>query len=178
MREVTYPHFARENGLLYWVVKSNEGECVTQLFVPKPYDSKVLYLTCSHLLGAHLGPEKTYEQILARFYWPGVKRAVQDYCHHCSECQKTAPKAHNLSFLYPSSRRNSAELPWILWDPSPSPVADTASSSSCWTMLRCAHETILLHTASARGCQGGPAPFQPGWQSIRNLNRPGVLLYV
>lgn len=62
-----------------------------QLLVPKSYVSKVLYLTLSHVLGARLGTEKTYGRILSRFFWPGNKRAVQDYCRHCAECQKTGP---------------------------------------------------------------------------------------
>ncbi|XP_061080680.1 protein NYNRIN-like [Conger conger] len=36
--------------------------------------------------------EKTYERILARFYWPGVKKAVEDYCRHCAVCQLHSPK--------------------------------------------------------------------------------------
>ncbi len=36
-------------------------------------------------------------RILRRFYWPGVKRAVEDYCRQCATCQKTSPKViyHN-----------------------------------------------------------------------------------
>lgn len=77
--ELTNPHFAVKNKLLYRVIKI-EGEVVKQLLVPKPYISRVLYLAHSHLLGAHLGTEKTYKCILRRFYWPGVKQAVKDYC--------------------------------------------------------------------------------------------------
>ncbi|KAF1388735.1 hypothetical protein PFLUV_G00065720 [Perca fluviatilis] len=58
-------------------------------------------LTHSHLLGAHLGVEKTLDRIKARFYWPGVKRAVEDYCRSCPECQMVAPKPHFRSPLVP-----------------------------------------------------------------------------
>ena len=44
----------------------------------------------SHLLEAHLGMDKTRDRILDRFYWPGVKRDVIQYCQACSECQCTA----------------------------------------------------------------------------------------
>ena len=98
--DVIFPHFALKNGLLYRVVKV-EGDIVSQLLVPKRYVPKVLYLAHSHLLGAHLGVEKTYDRILGRFYWPGVKRAVQDYCRSCAECQKTAPKVHYRNPLIP-----------------------------------------------------------------------------
>nr|XP_061838109.1 protein NYNRIN-like [Nerophis lumbriciformis] len=43
-------------------------------------------------LGAHLGVQKTYDRIITRFYWPGVKRAIEDFCKGCPECQKNAPR--------------------------------------------------------------------------------------
>lgn len=69
---LTYPHFMIKNKLLYRV-DQQRGEIVEQCLVPKPYASKVLYLAHTHLLGGHLGAEKTYERILTRFYWPDLK---------------------------------------------------------------------------------------------------------
>ena len=88
---ITYPHFAIKNKLLYQVVKRND-ECVELLLVPRPFVQSVLQLAHSHLLGAHLGVEKTLDRIKARVHWPGVKRAVDDYCRSCPECQQVAPK--------------------------------------------------------------------------------------
>ena len=88
---ITYPHFAIKNKLLYQVVKRND-ECVELLLVPRPFVQSVLQRAHSHLLGAHLGVEKTLDRIKARFHWPGVKRAVEDYCRSCPECQQVAPK--------------------------------------------------------------------------------------
>ncbi len=64
---VTYPYFMIKNKLLYRV-DQRRGEICEQLLVPKAYTSKVLYLAHTHLLGGHLGSEKTYECILTRFY--------------------------------------------------------------------------------------------------------------
>ena len=64
-----------------------------QLVVPRPYVSKVLFMAHTHLLGAHLGMDKTRDRVLARFYWPGVKRDVEQYCQACPECQRVAPRA-------------------------------------------------------------------------------------
>ena len=77
--------------MLYRVVEKG-GEVVEQLLVPRPYISKVLFMAHSHLLGAHLGMDKTRERVLARFYWPGVKGDVVRYCQSCPECQRTAPR--------------------------------------------------------------------------------------
>ena len=61
-----------------------------QLVVPRPYVSKVLYMAHTHLLGAHLGMDKTRDRILNRFYWQGGKKNGEDYCWACPECQRTA----------------------------------------------------------------------------------------
>ena len=86
-----YPHFSTRGGLLYRVVQRG-GKEVEQLVVPRPYVNKALYMAHTHLLGAHLGMDKTRDRILNRFYWPGVKRNVEDYCRACPECQRTAPR--------------------------------------------------------------------------------------
>ena len=36
--------------------------------------------------------DKTRERILDRFYWPGIKKDVTEYCQACPECQRTAPR--------------------------------------------------------------------------------------
>ena len=63
-----------------------------QLVVPRPYVNKVLFMAHSHLLGAHLGMDKTRERILDRFYWPGLKNDVVRFCQACPQCQRTAPR--------------------------------------------------------------------------------------
>ncbi|KAJ8376906.1 hypothetical protein SKAU_G00074860 [Synaphobranchus kaupii] len=71
------------------------------LLVPRPFIPSVLQLAQTHLLGAHLGVEKTLERIKTRFYWPGVKKAVEDYCRSCPDCQQVAPRPHQKSPLIP-----------------------------------------------------------------------------
>ena len=57
-----YPHFAIKHNLLYQVVKHN-GETKDLLLITTQYISTVLQLAHIHLLGAHLGMEKTRERI-------------------------------------------------------------------------------------------------------------------
>ncbi|XP_063070441.1 uncharacterized protein LOC134461440 [Engraulis encrasicolus] len=87
----TYPHFAVIRGLLYQVVKE-KNEILEQLLVPQPHRATVLNLAHTHLLGAHLGVEKTTERILQRFFWPGVHKEIENFCRSCPDCQKRAPK--------------------------------------------------------------------------------------
>ena len=75
----SHPHFSTRRGLLYRVVEGEEG-VREQLVVPRANVSKVLFMAHTHLLGAHLGMDKTRERVLARFYWPGVKRGVERHC--------------------------------------------------------------------------------------------------
>ena len=37
--------------------------------------------------------DKTRDRVLARFYWPGIKRDIEQYCQACPECQRVAPRA-------------------------------------------------------------------------------------
>ena len=99
--ELKMPYFFVRNGLLYRGALDTVGEPVTQLLVPKSHISRVLYLAHTHQLGAHLGVQKTYDRIVARFYWPGVKRAVEDFCKCCEMCQRTAPKPAQRNPLIP-----------------------------------------------------------------------------
>ena len=69
--------------------------------MPCPFVQHVLQLVHSHLLGAHLGMEKTLDRIKARFYWLGVTRAMEDYCRSCPECQQVVLKPHFCSPLIP-----------------------------------------------------------------------------
>ena len=58
--QVSFPHFMVKNKLLYRVTRKDSEIC-EQLLVAREYVTKVLYLAHSHLLGAHLGREKTYD---------------------------------------------------------------------------------------------------------------------
>ncbi|XP_061118150.1 uncharacterized protein LOC133141600 [Conger conger] len=96
----TLPYFKVRNCLIYRACTVN-GEEIDQLLVPQSHTSKILYLAHTHLLGAHLGREKTQERILSWFYWPGIKRAVEDYCRQCAVCQLHSPKVTYRNPLIP-----------------------------------------------------------------------------
>ena len=99
--QLTVPYFSMNNGVLYRVVNTRGGDHIEQLLIPTTHISRVLYLAHTHQLGAHLGVTKTYDRIVARFYWPGIKKAVEDFCRSCPECQRTAPKSFQRNPLIP-----------------------------------------------------------------------------
>uniref|UniRef100_A0A8C5LXY9 Gypsy retrotransposon integrase-like protein 1 n=1 Tax=Leptobrachium leishanense TaxID=445787 RepID=A0A8C5LXY9_9ANUR len=77
------------------------GQEIEQLVVPSSQTRKVLDFAHSHVLGGHLGVEKTQERVLRRFFWPGVYEAVKRYCASCPECQLASPKPHLRAPLIP-----------------------------------------------------------------------------
>ena len=80
----SFPHFAVKNGLLYQVIKYQD-KVVEQLLVPKPHRPTMMQLAHTHIVGDHLGPEKTKDRILQRFFWPGIHREVEHFCYSCPE---------------------------------------------------------------------------------------------
>ena len=80
-------------------------EAQEEVTEPKPFRPTVLQLAHTHLLGAHLGVEKTKDRILQRFFWPGIHKEVENYCRSCPECQLVAPQ--------PSFRNPLIPLPII-----------------------------------------------------------------
>uniref|UniRef100_K7EYA7 Gypsy retrotransposon integrase-like protein 1 n=1 Tax=Pelodiscus sinensis TaxID=13735 RepID=K7EYA7_PELSI len=86
------PRFEVRVDRLYRVTLEREGrETVRQLLVPTRYRWRVLELAHAHPWAGHLGREKTQQRVLQRFFWPGVYRAVRDFCDSCPQCQLTAP---------------------------------------------------------------------------------------
>ena len=47
----------------------------------------MLELAYSIPMAGHLGVNKTYNQIQTHFYWPGIKKDVQQFCQSCHVCQ-------------------------------------------------------------------------------------------
>uniref|UniRef100_A0A8C5Q0W8 Gypsy retrotransposon integrase-like protein 1 n=3 Tax=Leptobrachium leishanense TaxID=445787 RepID=A0A8C5Q0W8_9ANUR len=85
-----YPHFEVASKLLYRVEKRGT-DFIKQLLVPQNFRNTVLSLAHNHVLGGHLGVDKTKERVLRRFYWPGVLAAIKNFCTSCPKCQLTAP---------------------------------------------------------------------------------------
>uniref|UniRef100_A0A8C5LME7 Gypsy retrotransposon integrase-like protein 1 n=1 Tax=Leptobrachium leishanense TaxID=445787 RepID=A0A8C5LME7_9ANUR len=96
----SYPYFILKSDLLYRVIMEG-GQEIEQLVVPSSQTRKVLDFAHSHVLGGHLGVEKTQERVLRRFFWPGVYEAVKRYCASCPECQLASPKPHLRAPLIP-----------------------------------------------------------------------------
>ena len=69
------------------VPASHEWKVMYQVVLPRVYRSNVLNLAHETPMAGNLGVNKTYRKILNRFYWPGLRKDVKNYCRTCHTCQ-------------------------------------------------------------------------------------------
>jgi len=77
--------FLRSNVLLRHV-NGND-----QLIVPTSLRRKFFHVTHAGLLAAHLGPQRTLQQLQTFYYWPGMKKDIHDWYSQCDSCQRSKP---------------------------------------------------------------------------------------
>src|SRR5260221_12749438 len=91
-----YQHsFYVKNGLLYRKFSSPKdkvGNVISQLVVPEKLRNKVMEISHSSILGAHMGCAKTLSRIVTKFYWPGIQMQVKSDVLSCDICQRTVSK--------------------------------------------------------------------------------------
>nr|XP_033811906.1 uncharacterized protein LOC117365533 [Geotrypetes seraphini] len=81
--------WVEKQGLLYREGPGDlEGEMVQQLLIPQGFRKLILRIAHDHPLSGHKGAEATIKQIERRFFWPGLRQAVINFCQSCSTCQK------------------------------------------------------------------------------------------
>jgi len=49
-------------------------------------------LSHDNIMSGHQGVTKTYDRIIAHFFWPGIHGDVVRYCQSCDICQRTVAK--------------------------------------------------------------------------------------
>ncbi|KAL5018041.1 hypothetical protein ScPMuIL_003763 [Solemya velum] len=60
-----------------------------QVVVPKIFRNEILSLGHESLFAGHQGRTKTYERVVADFFWPRMFRDTEEYCRTCHVCQVT-----------------------------------------------------------------------------------------
>lgn len=77
-----------KDGLLFF----RDADYQPRLCVPKSEQSALLKEAHNQPYGgAHIGPERLWQTLSSRFYWPRMKTDVLRFCHSCDVCQKTKP---------------------------------------------------------------------------------------
>ncbi|KAL7832099.1 hypothetical protein AOLI_G00296470 [Acnodon oligacanthus] len=82
---LSYPYFALIKDRLYRVMR----------------DTQTLEMAHNNPMAGHLGPEKTLNCLMVRFYWPGICADVRRWCASCCKCQIVNPPAIPKAPLFP-----------------------------------------------------------------------------
>ncbi|KAK3083019.1 hypothetical protein FSP39_011806 [Pinctada imbricata] len=79
-------------GMMYRQNFSDDGQPKQmQLIIPAQYKSHILQYFHDLPSGGHLGAEKTLSRVRNSFYWPRMKKEVEEYCKHCDACSSRKP---------------------------------------------------------------------------------------
>ena len=91
-----YDRLFIHNGILVRAVGTRQPHPDYVIVVPENLQNEVLdALHCGPFSG-HLGITRTEERIRTRFYWPGIRTAVENFVRTCQECSKnTSPGRQN-----------------------------------------------------------------------------------
>lgn len=62
--------------------------CQNQIIAPPPIDRpKIIEENHASAIGGHKGVTKTYTRIKQIYYWPKLKKEIQEYIQNCRQCQ-------------------------------------------------------------------------------------------
>jgi len=81
------------------------------IVVPYSWRSEVLKQCHDGAAGGHLGVDKTLSKVRQRYYWPGMRDDIRDYCATCSVCaQHKSPKQKRRAKLQGITAGEAGEL--------------------------------------------------------------------
>ena len=89
-----------KQGLYYrlYTCAGDDPQIFRQVIVPQKLRLCVLQTAHDGIMSGHFGIRKTTDKILSKFYWPGLRSDVRNYCKSCDTCQKTFPKGRVSKF--------------------------------------------------------------------------------
>ncbi|XP_057693505.1 uncharacterized protein LOC130916648 [Corythoichthys intestinalis] len=88
--------FCVQNDILY-----RQNGSIKQLVVPRAVRGIVLRLGHAIPWAGHLGKHKTLARVKRYFYWPGLRKDVEQFCRSCPECQITSARRPHKAPLHP-----------------------------------------------------------------------------
>ena len=94
-----------ENGILchLWTPGKRRAKSLcSQVVIPASLRHEILVACHDDPTAGHLGADKTYEKIRARYYWSGMYKDVEHWCRSCVDCaMKKAPRGKRKAPLLP-----------------------------------------------------------------------------
>ena len=77
-------HYLLVDGLVCFISNVDDDPCL-RLFIPKHIRSFVV--TQYHDQNGHMGVQKTFDSIRAKYYWPNLFKELHKYVSECTVCQ-------------------------------------------------------------------------------------------
>ncbi|CAF4081208.1 unnamed protein product, partial [Rotaria magnacalcarata] len=103
------PHFVLQDDILFRILSSSDTDPHSRVPVlPKSLISSMLHTYHDHPLSGHFGVHRTLARIRTQFWWPNMRRSVQNYVASCAQCVRhnivrTKPDGHLKSISPPSA---------------------------------------------------------------------------
>ena len=88
-------YFRDEEGVIYRRRKNGEH----QLVVPNKLVRDIISLNHDPIYAAHSGRNRTLDILCMRYYWPKMRRDVENYVRECDECQRRKQKSEYTASL-------------------------------------------------------------------------------
>ena len=88
-----------DDGLLYHLehkFRRNSCEPISQLVIPEHFKFEILSNAHDHVTGGHLGTNKTYQKLRARYWWRGMFKDTEHWCKSCVDCSMRKTPRTNL----------------------------------------------------------------------------------
>ena len=105
MDEITYQKLLEKPSEKYevkdqWLYRRKKRK---SLKVPHRYELEdIFYQNHDHPLSAHFGAKVTYEKVVKQYWWPNMRKDVEEYVRSCDKCQRRG-KSKNKHELHPIS---------------------------------------------------------------------------
>ena len=91
-----YDRLFLRNGILIRALGKKQPHPHYVVVVPKSLTRNIVQAMHDNPFAGHMGIARTEDRIRQRFFWPGIRRSVQEYIKQCAACiQRKAPRVSN-----------------------------------------------------------------------------------
>ncbi|CAF1483144.1 unnamed protein product [Rotaria sordida] len=83
------PYFTLDNDMVYRIIAGSHTSSPSRVpYLPKSLISLVLHTYHDHPLSGHFGVHRTLLRIRDRFWWPNMRKSIQNYVASCTQCAR------------------------------------------------------------------------------------------
>src|SRR5436305_2816441 len=71
--------------------KPSSKHQTARIVIPRSQKFQTMEENHDDPLAGHFGKKNTLDRLIRKYYWPNMKKDVDDFVESCAECQKRAP---------------------------------------------------------------------------------------